>query len=688
MFTRLITRFKHDKLNVTMLNAVLMCWILTLLLLTPLTGNAQDTASGDHVTVRWLAPATFDANQTERVGFYFEVDPEWHVYWRNAGDSGAAPRFKVQSTSATTGEIEWPFPTRLPIEHLTNLGYDGNVAYLLPVTPEANAKQLSLTVDLEWLVCKIDCIPGFGKMTLTRPVGNEANWQSNDLALRDQFLKQVPSTDAPSPWMASNIDALGDTKLQLNLKRNGDNTDSTPIVFPLDGDLITAKQPVVTQNDDGVQLVFNRVPGADLTADTNMIISDGQSAWPLSQIPITTTAPPTLSGESSQPLWLLVLAAFAGGIILNLMPCVFPVLSIKLLGLLETPASKRVNEAIAYTAGVLATFAALGGLLLLLRSTGSAIGWGFQLQSAPVILGLIALFWLMALSFSGVFEFGKRLMTMAGDQRGGAFVTGMLAVFVATPCTGPFMGVALGAAAVLPAASAMAIFLGLGAGLAAPFVLLCLSPALLNRLPKPGAWMETLRQFLAFPLYLTVIWLLWVLGRLMGDTGWLIGSLLMLTLVFVIWLACSKSRVWRWTAGAVAMVALVLAFTSVKSIKPDSEQTSAAASVWQPFDSKMIQQARADGQAVFVDYTAAWCITCQVNKKLVLDTEPVQELFKQNNVLLVRADWTHHDPAITQALEALGRNSLPVYAWYAAGTNQAELLPQILQKRMIRNLFE
>jgi len=287
-----------------------------------------------------------------------------------------------------------------------------------------------------------------------------------------------------------------------------------------------------------------------------------------------------------------------------------------------------------------------------------------------------------------VFEFGNRLMTMAGDQRGGAFVTGMLAVFVATPCTGPFMGVALGAAAVLPAASAMAIFLGLGAGLAAPFVLLCLSPALLNGLPKPGAWMETLRQFLAFPLYLTVIWLLWVLGSLMGDTGWLIGSLLMLTLVFVIWLARSKSSFRRWTAGAIALFALVLAFTSVKSIKPSSDQTSAAASVWQPFDSKMIQQARADGQAVFVDYTAAWCITCQVNKKLVLDTEPVQELFKQNKVLLVRADWTHHDPAITQALEALGRNSLPVYAWYAVGTNQAELLPQILQKRMIRNLFE
>jgi thiol:disulfide interchange protein DsbD len=250
------------------------------------------------------------------------------------------------------------------------------------------------------------------------------------------------------------------------------------------------------------------------------------------------------------------------------------------------------------------------------------------------------------------------------------------------------MGVALGAAAVLPATSAMAIFLGLGAGLAAPFVLLCLSPALLNRLPKPGAWMETLRQFLAFPLYLTVIWLLWVLGSLLGDTGWLIGSLLMLTLVVAIWLARADNRIQRWTAGAITLAALVVAFSSVQQIKPTSAQTSTSASAWQSFDPALIAQAQADGQAVFVDYTAAWCITCQVNKKLVLDTDPVQALFKQHNVLLVRADWTHHDPAITQSLETLGRNSLPVYAWYAAGTKQAELLPQLLQTRMIRDLFE
>lgn len=668
------------------IKTVIYTLLLSLLLIWPQMGQAQDTATGDHVSIRWLAPDTFAKGQTETIGFYFEVDPEWHVYWRNAGDSGAAPRFDVQAEGATTGSIQWPLPKRLPIEHLTNLGYAGNVAYLLPVTPAADTEQLSLSVDLEWLVCKIDCIPGFGQMTLARPVTDQAKWPNDDLALRDRFLNRVPKPATDSPWTALSLQTIGDTQLQLTLKSDN-QTANPPDVFPLAGDLLTARLPEVQQTDGGIQYTFERVPGAELTEHTGFVISDGEQAWQLEQVPISNApAIPANSADLAQPLWLLLLAAFAGGIILNLMPCVFPVLSIKLLGLVQTGAGHRWSEALAYSAGVLLTFAALGGLLLALRATGSAIGWGFQLQSAPVILALIALFWLMALSFSGVFEFGHRLMTLAGEHRGGAFVTGILAVFVATPCTGPFMGVALGAAAVLPATSALAIFLGLGAGLAAPFVLLCLSPALLRRLPKPGAWMLTLQQFLAFPLYITVIWLLWVLGRLIGDNGWLIGSLLMLALVFAIWLGRTGHRYSRWMAGSMAIIALLVAFSAVRT--PADGTSTNTAGPWQSFDPVVIEQARANDQAVFIDYTAAWCITCQVNKKLVLDTEPVQALFKDNKVLLIRADWTHHDPAITESLAGFGRNSVPVYAWYAPGTKQAELLPQLLQTRMIRALFE
>ncbi|MEZ5535884.1 MAG: thioredoxin family protein [Thiolinea sp.] len=676
--------------TVTHGSSIIAALLLSLCFIWPLPGQAQETASGDHVNIRWLAPDTFAAGKTEAIGFYFEVAPEWHVYWRNAGDSGAAPRFDVQAEGATTDPVQWPFPTRLPIAHLTNLGYEGNVAYLLPVTPEAGAEQLSLYVDLEWLVCKVDCIPGFGQMTLSRAVAAQAQWQTDDLALRDRFLSQVPKPQADSPWSVSALQTIADSEIKLSLQAvQSTGTGTAPEVFPLSGDLITASQPQMEQDGDTLHYTFSRVPGAALPADatTDFVISDGKQAWQLQQVAFRTAATPTQFPAPAQPLWLLLLAAFAGGIILNLMPCVFPVLSIKLLGLVQSGAAKRWHEALAYTAGVLVTFAALGGLLLLLRAGGNAIGWGFQLQSAPVILALIVLFWLMALSFSGVFEFGHRLVTLTGHPRGGAFVTGMLAVFVATPCTGPFMGVALGAAAVLPATSALAIFLGLGAGLAAPFVLLCLSPALLKRLPKPGPWMDTLRQLLAFPLYATVIWLLWVLGRLMGDSGWLVGSLLMLVLVFAIWLGRSGSQTRRWSATAVALLAMVMAFRALQLPSADSTEANTAGA-WQAFDPALIQQARADNKPVFIDYTAAWCITCQVNKKLVLDTQPVQELFSANNVLLIRADWTHHDAAITESLAGFGRNSVPVYAWYAAGAAQAELLPQILQARMIRDLFE
>lgn len=642
---------------------------------------AQDTASGDHVRVRWLAPKSFAADQSETIGFYFEVDPGWHVYWRNAGDSGAAPRFDFSASGAEVGDIQWPFPARLPIEHLTNLGYEGDVAYLFDVTPAAGAEKLSLNVNLEWLVCQVDCIPGFGTMSLERPVGTAGEWGEDDRALRDQFAQRIPRQGSVSPWQAVSLSESGAEKVRLTLEGSAE----APKVFPLDGDLLTATQPVLDIDGDRLHYTFDRVPGAPWPEAAGFVLTDGERAWQFDEIPFTAAPVAQPEGESTA-LWWLLLAAFAGGAILNLMPCVFPVLSIKLFGLINahTGAAGRFREGLVYSAGVLATFAALGGLLLALRAGGAAVGWGFQLQSAPVVLALILLFWLMALSFSGVFEFGHRLMNLAGSSRGGTFATGVLAVFVAAPCTGPFMGAALGAAAVLPAVSAMAIFLGLAAGLAAPFLLLCASPALLKRLPAPGPWMDRLRQLLAFPLYATVIWLLWVLGRLLGDSGWLVGSLLLLAVVFALWLGRSFAR-WGRAAGClVAVAALVTAFVAVRT--PQGEPLRGQGE-WQPYDRATIDQALAGGRAVFIDYTAAWCITCQVNKKLVLESQLVMDLFQSHQVLLVRADWTSQDPEITRALAELGRNSVPVYAWYPPGAEKPELLPQILQERMIAALF-
>src|SRR5690606_6825576 len=336
------------------------------------------------------------------------------------------------------------------------------------------------------------------------------------------------------------------------------------------------------------------------------------------------------------------------GVILNLMPCVFPVLSIKLFSLINAPGqgadliTHRVREGLLYTAGVLTTVTACGLVFLLLRTGGAAIGWGFQLQSPMVVLGLVILFWLMALSFLGNFEFGTRLMRLAGTSNSSSsFTTGVLAVFVAAPCTGPFMGAALGAAAVLPAFSALAIFFGLGLGLAAPFLLLAISPQLSSRLPKPGPWMETLRQFLAFPLFATVLWLLWVLGHLLGDQGWFLGGCVLLLLSFAIWLAKSPRRLWRTIALLLAITTLVGAAMQVRNVEVPEPVVSDSA--WQPFNREAIRRAQASGQAVFIDFTAAWCITCQVNKKVVLDTVAVDALFSSNNVLRIRADWTRYD---------------------------------------------
>ena len=647
---------------------------------------AQESASGDHVRVRWLAPDMFPAGEPTTIGFYFEVDPEWHVYWRNAGDSGAAPRFAIDATAAEVGDIQWPFPVRLPIEHLTNLGYAGDVAYLFTLTPEAGAEEVALDVNLEWLVCKVDCIPGFGSMRLERPLGESAQWVSADLELRDRFVRRVPQPAALSAWRPEALTESAEGKLQLTLVQVSGNDPAAegepPIVFPLEGEFLTAAEPQLTVDAEGAHYQFSRVPGAGVPEATGFVVTDGERAWQFNDVPIGAAAPST----APQALWLLLLAAFAGGAILNLMPCVFPVLSIKLFGMVRagTDAPHRLREGLVYSAGVLTTFAALGALLLALRAGGAAVGWGFQLQSPAVVLALILLFWLMALSFSGVYEFGHRLMNVAGSSRGGSFATGVLAVFVAAPCTGPFMGAALGAASVLPAASAMAIFIGLGAGLAAPFLLLCTIPGLLKRLPAPGPWMERLRQLLAFPLYLTVIWLLWVLGRLLGDSGWLIGSLLLLAVVFALWLGRHFSRPGRLAGYALGIAALVAAFGALRA--PDVMSPDTVQGLWQPYDPEVIAQARAQNRPVFIDYTAAWCITCQVNKNLVLESPPVLELFTENDVLLVRADWTNHDPRITAALAELGRNSVPVYAWYAPG-REAELLPQILQEQMIAALF-
>lgn len=645
--------------------------------------QAQESLSGDHVRIRWLAPEQFSNSDAVTIGLYFEVDPHWHVYWRNAGDSGAAPRFTLSSAQAEVGPVQWPFPTRLPVAHLTNLGYEGNVAYLFELNPQTTTDRLQLAANLEWLVCKEDCIPGFGALTLDRPLGSSARWAEHDLAIVQQFQQRVPRpVDATTAWRIPKVEWQADGFVKITVI--GDSQ-RTPDLYPIDGDYLAAAQPRMERTGEGFVFSMSSTSGAKPPSNTGFVLVTEGRAWEFPAVPVTTATTAISSGHNLP--WLLLLAVL-GGVVLNLMPCVFPVLSIKLFGLANSTSSAvRLREGLLYSLGVMLTFACLGGLFLILRAGGAAIGWGFQLQSPPVVLALILLFWLMGLSFLGAFEFGHRLMNVAGNGGGGsAFATGILAVFVAAPCTGPFMGVALGAAATLPAAQAMAVFLGLGAGLALPFLLLAASPRLAALMPRPGPWMENLRQLLAFPLFATVLWLLWVLDRLVGGQAWLIGALLLLLMAFVLWLGRSTRRSVTIVAWVLGLAAVVGAFHQLR-IVPTNHQAVARSS-WQPFSTAAVTAARQSGQAVFIDFTAAWCITCQVNKKLVLDTESVNRLFDQQQVLRLRADWTSQDARITAALAELGRNSVPVYVFYPTDGSGPEILPQILTQAMIRELFE
>jgi thiol:disulfide interchange protein DsbD len=436
--------------------------------------------------------------------------------------------------------------------------------------------------------------------------------------------------------------------------------------------------------------VLNGRPPPDRTS---YVLVEGDRAWEFNDVPVR-IASKMSDGSLPVPMSLgLVLgSAFVGGLLLNFMPCVFPVLVIKLLGFVraERTRAEQWCAGLWYTGGVLTTFLALGAVLLALRSAGAALGWGFQLQSPVIVLLLVVMFWVMGLNLLGVFEFGLGLMRFAGRQGGqsggpSAFATGALAVFVAAPCTGPFMGSALGAAALLPAHEAMAIFLGLGVGFAAPLLVFAGSPAVAAYIPQAGSWMETLKHGCAFPLFATVVWLLWILGLQTGIAGWLSAAMLLLAVSFSLWLGRFTSRVIRSLAWLLAGVMLL--YSSVQVGSMSAATPTPASSAWIAYDSTVLAATQAQGQAVFVDFTAAWCITCQINKKAVLETSSVSALFRTHNVLLMRGDWTSQDPTITEALVAFGRNSVPLYVFYAADGSAPRVLPQILTLSTIETLF-
>ncbi|WP_375463844.1 protein-disulfide reductase DsbD family protein [uncultured Methylobacterium sp.] len=658
-------------------------------------------------------PASVTGAAPFTVAIRMAIKPRWHVYWRNPGDSGLPPEIVwTLPAGFSAAAIQWPAPHRIPIATLMNFGYEDEAILLVRVSPPPSldpAEPVTLAGHLTYLVCETECIPGSADLSLTLPATREPGASNPETAAL--FARARAALPQVSPWPAR-LASEGD-HLVLTLDAPGLSADRirSAAYFPYSETAIdnAAAQPF-TVDAAGLHLTLTRATPADPAPESLpgvLAIEEETGGGPVRQaFAIGDETPPTAGGlpavappvvrtdagtrSETLTLWAAAGLALLGGLILNLMPCVFPVLSIKVLSLVRhsgEPAARVRLHGLAYTAGVLAAFLALAGLLITLKRSGAVIGWGFQLQSPVVVAGLAYGLFALGLSLSGLVQFGGRLAGI-GDgltRRGGlegSFFTGVLATVVATPCTAPFMGSAIGFALTQPAAVGLLVFAGLGLGLALPFLALTLWPAALRALPRPGAWMDVLKQALAFPVYATVAWLVWVLAQQVGPQG-LLAALIGLVLV--------SFAAWVWEIGrdarplraqfARSLAVLTVIGVAGLALTLDRDRIApgaqARAEGVEPFTQARLDALLAEGRPVFVNMTAAWCITCQVNERTSLATTAVAAAMRARGVAYLKGDWTNQNPEITRFLERQGRSGVPLYLLYA-GTAEPAVLPQIL----------
>lgn len=644
------------------------------------------------------------------VGLRLRMEPQWHTYWRNPGDSGLPT--KIQWTLPEgwkAGEIQWPFPQPLPVGPLMNYGYEDEVVLLVEMTPPASAPagNASIKARADWLVCKDICVPEKGDLEFALPVA------SRDAAADPRFVGSIERALGmlpvdPAGWKYEA--ALQGKSLVVRLTPpEGAVAPAKATFFPERESLIEPAAPQRLTRDGRalrIEMKLADPPIAGMTSLKGVAVSDG--GWngssgrkainvvaPLGA-PLGAAAAGTSTDASAGGGMLAALAfAFLGGVLLNLMPCVFPVLGIKVLGFVAhahgNARAMRLQGAIFFV-GVVASFLALAAIMLGLRAGGTQLGWGFQLQSPVVVALLATLFFVLALNLSGVFEWGAFAQSVgarlsARGRYADAFLSGALATVVATPCTAPFMGAAVGFTLTQDAALSLAIFATLGAGMALPVLLLSFFPALLKRLPKPGAWMETFKQVLAFPLYATVAWLAWVLGAQSGNDAvfaLLAGLVLVAMGAWIYGRSLHAEGIWRPTLAAILVAAgLVVAWPGSAMNASDSATARADDLEWQAWSPEKVRALTTAGRPVFVDFTAAWCVTCQVNKRVALHNAAVIGAFAAHDVATLKADWTRQDPRITATLAALGRNAVPVYALYLPGEEAPRLLPEVLTPALV-----
>jgi thiol:disulfide interchange protein len=706
------------------------------------TGKAGPVVTTDQVRAELVAhaPQGIGEGQPLSLGLFITHQPHWHTYWKNPGDSGLPTRLTwTLPPGFVAGDIQWPTPKQLPVGPLLNYGFEGEL--LLPVQvavpPGFKADAVDVKLEAMWLVCKDVCIPESGEFQLRVPV------RAATALHGARFDTTLAAQPRPAEGAVTTAKVEGDA-LVIEAKGLPASLRGKEVAFFAEqpgviehaakpqqrwsGDALSLRVPLSAQRSEspsamqavltvpgqaaGVQIAFDVAGGwpttgavagtATATAETGAAPA-AAAANPAPAPPAANAAAPAASAES---LGTALVFAFLGGMLLNLMPCVFPILSLKVLGFAQHGADRRalVSGGLAYTAGVVISFVALAALLLALRAGGEQLGWGFQLQSAPFVAALALLFTLIGLNLSGVFEFGGVLPGNLAAMRArhplvDHGLTGVLAVAVASPCTAPFMGVALGVALTQPAPLALAIFAALGLGMAAPYLAASLWPGAARLLPRPGVWMARFKALMAFPMFATVVWLIWVLGQQVGIDGAAAMLGVLVAVAFAAWALGSPGfgRIARTAFGALALVVLgasvawawpALHQPAVSAAGSSAQQPTghgASGTDWQPWSHEAVNSALAEGRPVFVDFTAAWCVTCQFNKRTTLADASVIADLQAKRVVLLRADWTRRDEAISAELARLGRNGVPVYALYTPGGNsEPQLLSEILSVAEVR----
>jgi thiol:disulfide interchange protein len=652
----------------------------------------------EHLTAELtsLAPQVAVGGSVQ-IGLVLTIEEHWHVYWVNAGDSGEPPQIKwTLPAGITAGPMRFPAPQRLPLGPLMDFGYEDQVAFPVTLTASPSMKpgKVHLDAKVNWLVCASVCLPGKAHLGI-------------DVDVVPGPLPEPPMVGAlgaaitglPKPLPATmSVTAVADGKqILVTLKTGSEEQDAE--FYPFDQDVLenAADQQIETLSD-GIKIWLKRASDSTALPKTlhGLVELSSSEAYDFT-VPVTegTVTAPALTAKkpadsSSGPdlnAFSAIGLAFLGGMVLNLMPCVFPVLFLKGLALVNSSSEEKSHQrahGLMYTLGIVVSFWVIVAALLVLRAGGHELGWGFQLQSPGFVAVLAALVFFLGLSLAGQFELGLSLTSAGGDlaqKRGfaGSFFTGVLATVVATPCTAPLMGAAIGYALVQPAWLTFTVFTAVALGLALPYLALTMQPQWTKHLPKPGAWMEILKQATAVPLFATAIWLTWVYAQLHAKDG--VNAMLPLLACYLL-LAIAGWALGRWPArwgSGIAAVVLIIFAIALPTVK-----VTVVVSQWEPYTQQSFDAARASGDPVFIDFTAAWCLSCQVNEKLVLHSADVESQLAIHHVKLLKADWTQYDPTITRELAAVGRSGVPTYVIYPPGkVSNADVLPELLTKSVV-----